>query len=293
MQRGTSSAHAGAAASARLGWHHLRFTVPADFEVLAYRTDPRDGQLILGDRQGEALQIFWRVTRKTPDPRRGLERVVRAVAGEGAREPIIRLEGWDACLPDRDDLPGLACRYEPRGRALLYVVFPRGPRRAAPRTERAILESYSPNDGDARVWAAFGLDVTLPAGFAPAVVRAYPLVQSIRFEAPRGGSVTLCRRSLASHLPGGDDLAVLYARNQERRRPLRRTGTFTHAAGHPGVALAYTTRGPGGIEGLLARTWQGRVWVWRCIETDRVYWIDQNAPAKHLIPELPDRVGCR
>jgi len=279
-----------APAVARLGWHHLLLDVPADSEVLAYQADPRKGRLVLGDRRGETLQIFWRVTHRTPDPLRGLERVVRALTGDGAREPIFTINGWHACLPERDDLPGLACRYEARSGALLYAVFPR---RSHPRPELAILESYHPNDGEERAWAAFGLDVTLPAAFAPAAVRPFPLVQSIRFENPRGESITLCRRSLLSHLPDGDDLAVLYARNTEHKRPVSRTGIFLHDTVHPGVTLAYTTRGKGGLEGLIAPTWQGRVWAWRCPGTDRAYWIDQNAPEKHLLHELQERVRCR
>ena len=46
---------------APVAWHHLQLDLPGHWEVVAYRKDPRNGEIALADRAGEALRAFWRV----------------------------------------------------------------------------------------------------------------------------------------------------------------------------------------------------------------------------------------
>jgi hypothetical protein len=272
----------------------MRFDVPAPWEVIAYKTDPSDGRLVLADRGGETMRIFWKAPVSDPAPARRLAEAAARHAGGGATEAGIRsrvqaLDGWQAYLEPAGDMQGLACRHEPGTGALLYVEFPRHAGTDAD-ILRAVLGSFDANGGGERVWSAFGLEVTLPKDLAPVRVAPFPASQVIRFGNLRGESVTVHRYGMLPLILEGQDEAAYFARLAGPRRMLYRAGAFTQDGRRPGVLLTYTTRGRGGVEALLSRTWQGRVWIWRCDDLGRLYGVDQNAPEGHLLGDLPDRV---
>jgi hypothetical protein len=282
----------------RLGWYHLLMEIPAHWEVIAYKANARDGQLVLADRHGQCARVFW----KTRQTGAGLDRrLVQAVRAQGDAAPsesrirsrIREIGGWQAYLEPVGRVHALACRYNAETDALLYAAFPVHPDTRDPAVVARALASFRPNGGAERVWAGFGIDVTLPAALDLVRVRAFPAAQELRFENRRGESVTVHRYGMLSLLLADDDLETAFARLAGGKRLLYRRGTFTQSGRHPGVALAYTTRGKGGLEGFMARTWQGRVWVWRCDELQRLYAVDNNAREQNLVKDLAERVACR
>lgn len=286
------------AETTRLGWHHLILEVPRTWEVIGYKTNPKDGQLLLSDRHGETMRVYWKTLSDDPSATRRLLAVAKEHVGDAMTEAEIRdglreLHGWQTFLHQSENLRGLATRYEEDGRALLYVVFPVHPHTKEPRQLERVLKSFQPNYGDDRVWAAFGLDVTLPAEMKPARVSALPAAQIMRFENHRGESVTVHRYGMLSLLPADEDLATFFARAKGRRHLLYSGGEFAEDGRHEGIKLSYKTRGKGGLSGLLARTWQGRIWVWRRDDLERLYAVDNNALEKNLIADLPERVRCQ
>jgi len=298
----------------RLAWHHLIFDVPATWEVFRYRNHYPDGGLGLRDRYGEVMQVFWRLVRTRPAV---TSRLVEMVAELGGRqlEParirrmITHRHGWALFIPEDPRAPALAARRQKHGPApgpaddatvirrrygdhvLLYVVFPPRPWEDR-RLIEDVLATYRSNYGEERVWAAFGLDITLPCELDLARLEPLPTSQVMRFENRRGESVTLQRFPLYPACLGKDTLRTFAARVKGRRYRLYDEGDFTRADGRTGAVLSYRTRGRGGLGALTAAEWQGRLWVWGCEDLHRLYCLDHHARDVGTLPDLPDRVVC-
>lgn len=209
-----------------LGWYSFLFDIPPTWEVIRHRNDPDEGRLHLADRHGEQMQVHWKRTKEAP--------AIQA-------QPVVQLHGWQVHFGQ----PTYASRHEDG--LLLTLVFPTEP-------GRAVMESYRPNTGH---WAAFGLDIQLPAEFRPTEIKALPAAQVIEFAKGRRDSVTLHRYGMLGLIE--DEPASFFARI--KRKPLQRVGTFRQAGKYPGEELTY--RG-------------GRVWVWRCEDLQRLYCLDQT-----------------
>jgi len=279
-----------------LAWHHLQVQVPTSWEVIGFKKNPERGQLVLSDRHGETLQAFWQRLEEAPAlPQRMLD-LVRANTDGDIPETEIRrgletVAGWKAFLPAEPAQPCVAARYLETDRMLLALLFAPHAQRD-PEQVRAILASFRPNREAERVWSAFGLTFTLPAAFQIAEASILPGLQVLRFENARSEAVTIHRYGMLSLLLAEEDMATFFARRKGRSTMLRRTGTFRRDGCHDGVELAYTTRGSGKsvFATLLARTWQGRVWIWRRNDQERLYCIDHHARPKNLLAGLVERM---
>jgi len=311
----------------RLGWHHLAFEVPASWEVVGYKKDADDGELVLSDRRGETMHVVWKRIGHAPSVERGLIELVKANAEQpvdaacrrhprghesggriavrpganchslplGATEAkvrrrIQRVHDWWACFPPGEDQPVFAGQFLAEAKVLLHVTFPPHPERER-RVVEEILASYRPNGGEERLWAAFGIDVTLPRAMDLTDVSPLPAAQRMRFEDRHGRSVTAYRFGMMPEILGGDDVATFLARVKGRGAVLHREGTFRRADGSEGVELSYTTRGRGGgFASLLAPTWRGVVYAWRRDDLKRLYAIENHARESQLIPGLAERM---
>jgi len=226
----------------KLAWHPFIFDVPPTWEVIRHRNNPDEGQLHLADRHGEQMQVHWKRTKEPP--------AIQA-------KRIVQYHGWQVSFGQ----PTFAGRHEDG--MLLTLVFPAD-------HGRAVMESYRPNNGPERHWAAFGLDCVLPAEFQPTDIKALPAMQVMRFEKSRHVSVTIHRYGMLRLIE--DEPPTFFARI--KRKPLQRAGTFRQAGKYPGEELTY--RG-------------GRAWVWRCEELQRLYCLDQTGDT----PALVEQVHCQ
>lgn len=277
----------------------MLFDIPVSWEVVAFKNNLLDGSLVLADQHGEVFRVFWKQMPEAPSPFRRLLALVNEETGGAQSEESLRRQirthsGWHVFLPASGDIPALASRWEATTRMLLLAVFRPHP---TPATRRAVLDvlgSYEPNGGAERVWAAFGIDITLPVELELEKVSAFPAAQTFRFANRRGESVTVHRYGMLSVLLADQDMATFF-KQVKGRTMLTREGRFVQGDDrrHDGLVLAYQTRGRGGIEGFMAKRWDGRVWIWRCDELQRLYCLDQNARPQNIIPELPGKVRCQ
>ena len=278
-------------------WHHMALRVPEHWELIGFKKNPRDGRVVLADRNGETLQAFWKIIRQTPAVRQLLTSLVSKLT-EGrispteARRSIKEIAGWHVAMPREPELPLFAARWHESQRVLLNFTFPPHPDTAVRARVHEILASWQPNDGPDRLWAAFGLEFTLPEAWRLDEVTALPACQVMRFEDRKGQTVAIHRYGMMPAILQGEDMPTFFARVRGRGAMLRRTGTFTKEGRHEGAELSYETRGKSGWS-MLARTWQGRVWLWRRDDLKRLYAIDHHAMKKHFIWDLAERVRGR
>ena len=276
-----------------LAWHHLQFQVPAAWEMVAYKKNPGDGQLVLADRQGEALQAYWRTVAGAPKVPTLLQHLVEENFPKRFSEAQVRarlqtVNGWDLFAPPTADLPVFAGRYLPDERTLLEVTLPPHPDRT-PALVQALLRSFRPNNGPWRHWAAFGIDLEVPADYVLDEVRPWPAAQVMRFEHRRGYSITAHRYGMASRQLAHDTLETFFARVKGRVTRIYKKRDFLKDNRYPGVELGYGTRGSGGITALLSPRWLGTAWVWRCDQQQRIYALDHHVLPKRTVPGLIDK----
>src|SRR5436190_2196747 len=99
-----------------LAWHHLLFEIPTTWEVIAHSKNPEKGQLVLSDRHGETMQVFWKRVNEKLDVRRRLIDLASA-SSEGAgketeiRKGIAEVSGWQMFESRDEKLPTFAARY--------------------------------------------------------------------------------------------------------------------------------------------------------------------------------------
>ncbi len=277
-----------------LAWHHALFDIPRTWEVIRFLNRSDDGQLGLSDRHGETMLFFWRTFPEQPDVRHRLADLAQAngidLSPGELRKRATRHGGWE-CLPGTDRSPCFAGRYLADRNVLLAAIFPPHRETTAARC-RQVLASFRPNDPKSPRWAAFGLDIEAPPGYRLAEIEPLPAMQRFTFLNDREEKINLVRFGLASRLLAGDDLATFAARRKGRHTVLRRLDTFRRPAGHEGILLGYTTRGSGNtlFGAILARRWEGRLWVWHRPDLERIWCLEHHARPKHLIDDLPSRV---
>jgi hypothetical protein len=279
----------------RLGWRHIVLRVPREWEVIGHSKSYADGRLVLADRHGETLQAHWRELKSKPSLGHMLVELVGVNTDDSRSETKIRerirdVAGWSVYFPGHRKYPAFAVRYQAEQKVALDLIFPPHPDNADADAVSEILSTYESNHGSDRVWAAFGIDITLPREMDIDEIDPLPGSQTMSFENARGEKVVVHRYGMMPLVLGGEDMATFFARVKGRKFMLKRGEDFTKDGRYPGVQLGYITRGKGGIEALLSRTWQGRVWVWRCDDIKRLYCLDHNAHEKRLIPDLLDRV---
>lgn len=280
-----------------LAWHHFVFDVPATWEVIGHKNNADDGRLNISDRYGETMQVFWKRLRQTPAIEDRLVELAAANDSESKPKPTIRkrpiaCNGWQFLPAPSETSPSFAARFLEAPRVLLTVVFPPYPGTDTRPLARAVLESFRPNDGPDRHWAAFGLEFTIPAEFHLTAVRALPAMQVMGFENERGDSITIHRYGMTSVLLAEDDMATFFARVKGSRFQLRRRGTFAATSRQEGIVLCYQTRGKEGLSRMVGRRREGRVWLWRHDDRQRLYVIDHCARAASLRNDLAERVRC-
>ena len=281
------------AAPVALAWHHLQFQIPATWEIVAYKKSAGDGQLVLADRHGETLQAFWRKVAGAPKVPTLLQHLVEENFPKRFSESKIRarlqsIAVWDAFVPPTADLPVFAGRYLPDERILLEVTLPPHPGRT-PELVQSLFQSYRLNNEPLRHWAAFGIDLQVPADYELDEVRPWPAAQVLRFEHRRGYSITAHRYGMALRQLASNTLDSFFARVKGRGVRLYKKREFLKDGRHPGVELGYGTRGTGGITALLSPRWLGTVWVWHCVDQQRIYALDHHAPLNKALPDLIER----
>jgi hypothetical protein len=216
-----------------------------------------------------------------------------AMTKQQIRDSIAYWRGWTVVPAATSASVTFAARFLESARVLLTVVFPPYPVADLRPLARWVLDTFRTNDGADRVWAAFGLDMILPAEFQLRGVQAFPAMQIMDFENERGDTVSIHRYGMLPVLLGEVDAATFFARRKGPRFQIRKRGTFQQSEQVEGLELAYQTRGKEGLARMLGRRREGRAWIWRRDDLQRLYCIDHVARAARLRADLVQRVKCQ
>jgi hypothetical protein len=277
--------------SVPLAWHHFRLAVPSEWEVVGYGLQPAQGRLALADRDGETMQVFWKRTDAPPNLERRLDDLFRAnlpadAPAQAAGRRFEEWRGWRVCLSGDRSLPFYAARHLPESRVILGAVFAPHPRRRED-VARAVLASWEPNDGEARRWAAFGLDATLPASLEPEVVVSLPALQRMEFANRKGDRVVLHRFGMLSALLAGADAPAHFARVKGRGVQVWKLPPPAEPSRARVTPLALRRTPIGWWSAPRRLPKEGKAWLWAQPDRERLWALEVWARRDLGLPEWP------
>jgi len=278
-----------------LAWYYLQFDVPQSWEVIKYRKNPVDGQLVLSDRYGETMQVFWKKMNEKPVVARRLTELIKTnLEGETTDSVLSRIEvqeNWRIYRHDSRRFPSFAGMFLEEEKILLLVMIAPHKRHDPRRIIDKILATYKPNNGDERCWALAGLQVTLPKEYVLDQIQLVPAAQRISFETKKGYTAVVSRFGMRSVYLSQQSLESFIGNMKGKDTRLLLKNQLKKDDQYPAVELRYYTKGTGSIlTSLLARKWVGQIFAWESIDHERIYTIENHAREGRGISDLMDRM---
>lgn len=248
-------------AGQRLAWHGLACTLPAGWEVTAYRLGEEDGEFRLHRRLDPVAQCGWKRLPGRPDAAQVMQERHRRWCEERA-QPVsdlrISSQGPWTC----GEAPGAPLRavcWQPDRRRLVEWTFGL----ASPEERAALLASAALAEDDAGAeWSLFGLGVRPGGRWRPVEVEARPAAVRLVLESDPRRRLVVRRFGLARHLLAGRGLDDWYARLL--RSSFARVESVEAAPfrGHDGVLARFRMRGEHALEKAMGRRWHGLGRLW-------------------------------
>ncbi|TVR51134.1 MAG: hypothetical protein EA425_07790 [Puniceicoccaceae bacterium] len=250
-------------------WHGLRLQLPADWELLEFSKNPRQGRLLFADADDIRLEASWQEAAGEPGWRRLLSDY----------RHMLEEAGWDTAKPRRhgpwhllpteggDRIAWRAFRHFPGSRRLLELVV-------RPPPEQTLDAVTSLLDGcdwpqppeDSLHWRAFGIEVRFSSHHRLKDCDIKPAHVKLEFEHERHRLVCE-RRGLADLWLRGDLEEWIESKLPEGTRVLKREARFDEAG--PGFDFnGVHHRGRGMLGWLRRRPFTGR--LWRCSRCGRI-----------------------
>lgn len=270
-------------------WHHVRATVPADWEVSAYSVEDRTGRLEFNTRQGLQGIVSWEPCNREPDR---LTTMATFLANHiiGKKNPrklrttdILTSEvgrflvGWVD-----ETMPCQAMGYDARGGHLIRWVFEGHTSKVDRETLiRPILESCDFNDDeDACEYNLHGIHCSLPWDYKIEDIIVLPANVMMSFESEDSKRRAIFRRwGLADMVLGKQDLTSFY-------KPILRTHSIEvesctpcHVSGCDARQLTFNAPREFHSDRFMRRRWtNGKAVVWHDAKANRVYTFEQIGP---------------
>ena len=283
-----------------LAWHHFQFDIPHVWEVVKYKTDPDNGEMILSTRDGVAMQIFWGKVKEKPNITRRLQELVKANLKEknmaelddaAIKKNISHVHNWDVYRHTSKSFPVFAGCYLEKEKILLNITLPVLQKNDPREIIDSILSTYHENNGEDIFWGIGGIDAKLPKEYKLNQIELLPSFQKIFFETKKGYRVVLYRYAMMSKHLENQSLAEFFARATGRKKELFFKDEFTKDRQDKGIELKYYTRGDGNVlTNLISRQWVGDIFIWTSKEKERIYAIESHARKGRNVENLIDRL---
>lgn len=271
-------------------WHHVRGSVPADWEVSRYSVEDRAGRLEFASRRGLEATVGWEPCGREPDRLTTMASFVannlvgrKEAARRGLRAADVRTRevgpfmlGWlDGTLPVQ------ALAWDRAGASLVSWVFEGGGGEANLRSAERILRSCDFNDDPgAQEYRLFGIRAKLPRDWKIEDMVALPANAMFSFEGETSHARAVYRRwGLASFLLGDGPLLPFYRRVVATNRIEILSSEPCSVNGCDGFRARFAAPREHHGDRYMARRWKnGRAVVWHDPSENRINAFEQIGP---------------
>jgi hypothetical protein len=271
----------------RLAWYNLDFELPDDWEISRYSIANPVGRFEFVSRAGNLGRLSWETSKRVPDEDRILTEYHRQYLQRYEEDKVAGFSGIKTTKIGRFRVgyrykgePCQALLYLPECKKTLLWVFPDYSSARLTRDWKPILESFKPNSGHIRRWAAFGINCALPEGFELEKAICRPADVWLEFQHKNMHRVDLHRWGLPDELLRGRDMEAFVRKvvnSQEGRVLSARKRTFR---GMDAVELKTEIRGTKGMDRLFSSYWQGEGKIWHHTAEKRLYAVMQAGPKR-------------
>lgn len=271
----------------RLAWYDFSFDLPETWETSRYSIAAPVGRFEFLDRNGPLGRLSWETSKRLPDQDRILAEYHRRYLQQNDEDKVGGFKGIKTLTVGRFKVgfrhagePCQAVLYLPECKKTLLWVFPDYSEKLMKQVWTPILESFQPNSGPVREWAAFGIACRLPAEFEVERAICRPADVWMEFQHKNMHRVDLHRWGLPRELLRDRDMEAFVRRvvaNQEGRVLSARKSTFR---GMESVEVQTEIRGTKGMDRLFSSYWKGTGRIWHDQDEKRLYACMQAGPNK-------------
>lgn len=283
-------------------WMGIRFRVPKDWQIVRHSKSLEKGTLVLVDRRRERLEVHWLDCRNEPDLERMIDNqksLAKKQDPEAKAELLSGLNAWRGLRTTSGaSVVSRALRFDTKTQRLLELIV-------SSSVDEDVAEFFvwfcrhfeveSKSQAAAR-WAAFDIDVSVPAGYRLRDADVKPCDALLEFEETDVDGEPVARQRIGVRRLGladvwytGDPKALIRAHARKLR-----FADFSPVfyEGHPatdGVAIEPTPL----VARLRGRQVHARVRLWRCAAENALYEVTCSGYRSPPIwpPDL--KVHCR
>jgi len=286
---GKATIDAAAPQRAAFAWHHIRGTVPGDWEITAYSVEDRVGRLEFNTRLGLQAVVSWEPCKREPDRATTMvsflaNHIIGKQNAGGLRVTDLRTEDCGAYLLGwlDDAKPSQAIAYDPQTGHLTRWIFeghtsPHGRRQII----RPILASCDfNNDPDTCEYHLHGVRCRLPRDYRIEDITTLPANVMMSFESVETKRRAVFRRwGMADMVYDGRGLAGFY-------KPILRTRSADitesrpcRVSGHEGLICLFDAPREFHHDRFMRRRWNnGIAVIWHDIPANRICTFEQIGP---------------
>ena len=271
----------------QLAWYDFSFELPDSWEASRYSTAAPTGRFEFADRNGNLGRLSWEHGKRIPDEERILTEYHRQYLQRYDEDKVKGFNGIKTQRFGRFKVgyrnggePCQALLHLPEcGKSLLWV-FPDYSEERLTRVWAEILESFKPNSGATRAWAAFGIACSLPAGFEVEKAICRPADVWIEFQHKNLHRVDIHRWGLPRELLRNSDMETLIRRVVASQEGRVLTATKSTFRGMESLELTTEIRGTKGMDRLFSSYWRGVGRIWHDTQNKRLHAYMQAGPRK-------------
>lgn len=273
-----------------VAWHHIKVTVPHDWEVTKYSVEDRVGRIEFGNREGLKATVSWEPCEREPSRLTTMKTFIQSniykkdlskdVDSVETREVGDYLVGWMA----DPIVPCQAMGYNKETMHLIRWIF-EGDRTENYREEVVfpILNSCSYNDSPKEhEYSLYGVHCVLPVDYKIEDIVTLPANVMMMFEADKTHRRATFRRwGLASTILGKKDLFDFYKPILRSLNIQAELVSKCTVNGCEGRILSFSSLREHHGDRYMRRRWHnGEAIIWYNKEENRIYTFEQIGPDK-------------
>lgn len=279
----------------RICWHHVRASVPHDWEVSAYSLEDRAGRIEFATRRGLMATVSWESCTSEPD----VETTMVAFLRNNVRTPRTRVMEKSELKTGRIgrfmsgyldlSVQAQALAYSQKSKKLIRWIFETSSAsgfRSWPEVMSPVLNSFDFNDDPLMEYSIFGVHAFLPREYEIEDMVSLPANVMMSFENSKNKRRVVFRRwGMADMILEGCSLGLFHERVMRTHGISVDSRTSCKVNGMDGCVSIFNAPREHHMDRFMSRRWKNcKAVLWYDREAKRLNAFEQSGPES--APEL-------